>query len=228
MINQATKCKIGDLNELIEESSTYLSSADKSEYPISSLENLKDALTNAIKASKKEPCEETEINKAKKNLNISHINIKNNKRNVFVLPEIDNTYDFNSGFFHSGGIYVQKDINGVKKQLEEKNEKVTATNNILKKVVYAQSDGKTQPKENIVRGGNEENFLNAARGASMTFQNALRWKIEGNELCAKHEVEVLMDWATTTKLVTGETKHALATGLYGYKFAQTAILNEGL
>ena len=33
-----------------------------------------------------------------------------------------------------------------------------------------------------------------------------------------------MNWATTTKLVTGDTNHALATGLYGYEFAQTAEL----
>ena len=150
--------------------------------------------------------------------------MKNNKGNICVLPEIENIYDFNRGFYHPGGIYVQKDFDRIKNQLEEKNEKVTLAYNILKKAAYTQPDAKTYPTENIVRGGNGENYLNAARGGSIAFQNALKWKIEGNELCAKHAIEVLMNWATTTKLVTGDTNHALATGLYGYEFAQTAEL----
>ena len=145
--------------------------------------------------------------------------MKNNKGNICVLPEIENIYDFNRGFYHPGGIYVQKDFDRIKNQLEEKNEKVTLAYNILKKAAYTQSDAQTYPTETIVRGGNVENYLNAARGGSIAFQNALKWKIEGNELCAKHAIEVLMNWATTTKLVTGDTNHALATGLYGYEFA---------
>jgi len=66
--------------------------------------------------------------------------------------------------------------------------------------------------------------MNAAIGSSIAFQNALRWKIEGNELCAKHAVDVLMAWATTTKLVTGDSNHALASGIYVYEFAQAAEL----
>ncbi len=228
MINQiinTKECDPGELNRFIDEVNTYISSADLSEYPISSVENLKDALAYAIKVSQKEPCNEEEINKAKEIFNTAYINMKNNKGNIFIIPNIDNIYDTNRGFYHPGGLYTQKDFDRVKKQLKEKNEKVTLAYDILKNAEYAQPDVKTYPTENIVRGGgNGENYINAARGASIAFQNALRWKIEGNELCAKHAVDVLMAWATTTKLVTGDSNYALASGIYGYEFAQAAEL----
>jgi hypothetical protein len=44
----------------------------------------------------------------------------NNKGNIFVLPEIENIYDINRGFYHPGGIYVQKDFDRIKNQLEKK------------------------------------------------------------------------------------------------------------
>ena len=228
MLNQiinSTECDPGELNRFIEEVNAYFSSVDLSEFPISSVENLKDALAYAIKVSQKEPCDEAEIDKAKTILNTAYINMKNNKGNTFVLPNIDNIYDTNRGFYHPGGLYTQKDFDRVKKQLKEKNEKVTLAYDILKNAEYAQPDAKTYPTENIVRGGgNGENYINAARGASIAFQNALRWKIEGNELCAKHAIDVLMAWATTTKLVTGDSNYALASGIYGYEFAQAAEL----
>ena len=71
--------------------------------------------------------------------------MKNNKGNICVLPEIENIYDFNRGFYHPGGIYVQKDFDRIKNQLEEKNEKVTLAYNILKKAAYTQPDAKTYP-----------------------------------------------------------------------------------
>lgn len=58
----------------------------------------------------------------------------------------------------------------------------------------------------------------------MAYQNALRWKIEDNEACAKAAVRVLMAWANTTTLVTGTSDACLAVGLYGYQFAQAAEL----
>ena len=101
MINQiinAAECDPGELNRFIEEVNTYFSSADLSEYPISSVENLKDALAYAIKVSQKEPCDEAEINKVKTIFNTAYINMKNSKGNIFILPNIDNIYDTNRGF----------------------------------------------------------------------------------------------------------------------------------
>ena len=58
----------------------------------------------------------------------------------------------------------------------------------------------------------------------MAYQNALRWKIEGNTSCAVAGVRILKAWANTCKLVSGDSNWALAAGLYGYEFAQAAEL----
>jgi len=146
------ECNSAELNRFIEEASNYLSSVDLSAYPLSAVENVKDALTYAIRISQKEYCDETEIDKAKTNFNTAFVNMENNKGNIFILPKIDNIYDSNRGFYHPGGLYTQKDFDRVKKQLKEKNEKVTLAYNVLKNAEFAQPDAKTNPTENIVRG----------------------------------------------------------------------------
>lgn len=143
-----------------------------------------------------------------------------------VLPDINNigkAYDTNRGFVHPGGLHTQEDFDRVKSLLAAGNQKVTEAYNVLKNAEYAQAGIATWPVETIVRGGGSgQNYINAARGATMAYQNALRWKIEGNTACAKTAVDVLMAWARVTKYIGGDSNWALAAGLYGYEFAQAA------
>lgn len=134
-------------------------------------------------------------------------------------------YQEERGFRHPGGLHTQADFDRIKAQLAAGNPKVTEAYNILKAAEYAQPSVATWPVETIVRGGGSgENYINAARGATMAYQNALRWKIEGNRLCAAGAVRILMAWANNCKLVSGDSNWALAAGLYGYQFAQAAEL----
>ena len=144
---------------------------------------------------------------------------------TFSVENLTDSYDPDRGFRHPGGLHTQADFDRVKKQLEEKNTKVTQAYNILKSAEYAQSTTATYPVETIVRGGGVgENYMNACRGAAIAYQNALRWQIEGNRACARHAVDVLMQWAKVTKHIGGDSNYALAAGLYGYQFAQAAEL----
>ena len=129
------------------------------------------------------------------------------------------------GFIHPGGLHTQADFDRVKAQLANGNTKVKRAFQKLKTAAYAQPSVQTYPVETIVRGGGKgENYMNAARGAAMAYQNALRWKIEDNQACAKAAVRILMAWANTTKAIGGDSNYALAAGLYGYAFAQAAEL----
>ena len=129
------------------------------------------------------------------------------------------------GFRHPGGLHTQADFDRIKQQLADKNPTVTEAWNKLKAAEYSQSGVQTYPVETIIRGGDSgQNYINAARGATMAYQNALRWKIEGTEANAKAAVRILMAWARTCKLVSGDSNWALAAGLYGYEFAQAAEL----
>ena len=137
----------------------------------------------------------------------------------------DEDYDTDRGFIHPGMLHTEADFARVRKQLADGDTKVTEAYNVLKAAAYAQSSANTYPVETIVRGGGTgENYINAARGATIAYQNALRWRIEGNKNCAKHAVEVLMAWANTCKYISGNSNWALAAGLYGYQFANAAEL----
>ncbi|MCR5820324.1 MAG: alginate lyase family protein [Bacteroidaceae bacterium] len=134
-------------------------------------------------------------------------------------------YNTNRGFIHPGGLHTQADFDRVKAQLAANNTKVKQAYAKLTSAAYSQANVQTYPSEVIVRGGgNGENYINACRGAAMAYQNALRWKIAGTKANAEAAVRILMAWANTTKDVSGDSNYALASGLYGYQFAQAAEL----
>ena len=123
-------------------------------------------------------------------------------------------YDTNRGFVHPGGLHTEADFERVKAQLEAGNTKVKQAWQKLVASEYSQSGVQTYPTEIIVRGGGSgENYMNAARGAAMAYQNALRWKIAGTAANAKAAVRILMAWANTTKGIGGDSNYALAAGL---------------
>ncbi|MBR0275503.1 MAG: alginate lyase family protein [Prevotella sp.] len=128
------------------------------------------------------------------------------------------------GFVHPGGLHTQDDFDRVKAQIAAGNTKVKRAFQILQSASYAQPTVTTSPTETIVRGGSGENYMNAARATTMAYQNALRWKLEGNQQCANAAVRILMAWANKTKAIGGDSNYALAAGLYGYQFAQAAEL----
>ena len=133
-------------------------------------------------------------------------------------------YDTARGFRHPGALHTDEDFERIRKQLANGNSKVREAYNVLVNAAYAQSNCGTAPVETILRGGSVQNYINAARGATIAYQNALRWKIDGSAEHARHAVEVLMAWARTTKGIGGDSNWALAAGIYGYQFANAAEL----
>lgn len=131
----------------------------------------------------------------------------------------------NRGFIHPGALHTQADFDRIKALLDAKNPTVMTAYNKLVANEYSQSTVKTYPTEKIIRGGGSgENYMNAARGAAMAYQNALRWKIKGTKDNADNAVKILNSWARTCKAIGGDTNASLAAGLYGYAFANAAEL----
>ncbi len=144
---------------------------------------------------------------------------------IAVMTVQGSDYDTDRGFRHPGGLHSESDFQRVRQQLADGNATVKAAYQVLCNSAYAKSTTGTTPVETIVRGGGSgENYMHAARGAATAYQNALRWRISGQVAYAKHAVEVLMQWARTTKAIGGDSNYALASGIYGYEFAQAAEL----
>ena len=129
------------------------------------------------------------------------------------------------GFKHPGALHTQEDFDRIKALLLAKDPTIVAAYNRLKANQYSQSGVNTYPVETIVRGGGVgENYMNAARGATMAYQNALRWKISGEKAHAEKAISILNSWASICKAVGGDTNQSLASGIYGYEFANAAEL----
>lgn len=128
------------------------------------------------------------------------------------------------GFVHPGALHTQSDFDRIKQQLANGNEEVTKAYEYLLSSKYSKSNVKTYPVDKIVRGGTKQNYMNAARGAAMAYQNALVWKICGDTAHADRAVSILNQWARRCKAVGGDTNQSLASGLYGYAFANAAEL----
>lgn len=219
-----TQGDLTKLNTTLEEASTIIK-GDISIYTADAVAILSDTYEFIKAKSEKETLSQFMIDEYVEVLKTTIQNVKATEGLVFTDTELMPAYDSNRGFRHPGGLHTNADFERIKAQLAAGNEKVTKAYNILKNAEFAQPTCATWLVETIIRGGGSgQNYINAARGATIAYQNALRWKIEGNEACAKHAVDVLMAWANTCKGIGGDSNFALAGGLYGYEFAQAAEL----
>lgn len=118
------------------------------------------------------------------------------------------------------GLHTAEDFQRIKDKLAAEEEPWVSAYKLLKDSELSQKNTDTWPTELIKRGiSGDENYMNAAKGASIAYQQALRWKIEGDDEYADKAVENLNKWVQTCVGVTGNTNLSLAAGLYGYEFA---------
>lgn len=221
---QAQSLNYTRLMELIAQSEEFLDTCTTNMYPPGQLENLRDAIFMAKNLAAGE-AKTTELSQQRTKLDNALTLARSYYGKTFDMTPTPMVYDPQRGFLHPGGLHTQADFDRIKQQLADGNPTVTAAYNVLKSAAYASPSVVTYPVETIVRGGGVgENYISAARGATMAYQNGLRWKIEGNEACAANAVKILMAWANTCKHVGGDSNYALAAGLYGYQFAQAAEL----
>lgn len=71
-------------------------------------------------------------------------------------------------------------------------------------------------------GTHPENYGKLYRDIAAGYQNALRWKISGDEACANKAVKILDAWGSTLTAIQGTSDRFLAAGIYGYQFANVA------
>ena len=81
-----------------------------------------------------------------------------------------------------------------------------------------------RPVETVIRGGAGENYGPLFTDIHAAYQNALRWRISGEEAHGAAAVRILNAWSAKLKTVTGNADRFLAAGIYGYQFANAAEL----
>ena len=118
------------------------------------------------------------------------------------------------------GLHTEEDFQRIRDKKAAGEEPWVSAYQLLVESQFSQKTADTYPTEWIKRGiSGDENYMNAARGATIVYQQALRWKIEQDDEYAAKAVENLNKWVQTCVGVTGNTNLSLAAGLYGYEFA---------
>lgn len=126
------------------------------------------------------------------------------------------------------GIHTEADFERIRQKLSEGAEPWTTAYEVLKNNSFSHKNTDTYPTEWIKRGiSGDENYANAMRAAAIIYQQALRWKIEGDTEYADKAVENLNKWVRTCVGVTGNSNLSLAAGIYGYEFAIVGELLRG-
>ncbi|GAB3769162.1 RICIN domain-containing protein [Microlunatus parietis] len=95
---------------------------------------------------------------------------------------------------------------------------------------HSQSDWTPQPVEEIVRGNTDkpQNYWLLYHDVHAAYQNALRWQISGSTAHRDAAVRICNAWSETLKSIYWPPSDSrLASGIYGYQFANAGELIRG-
>lgn len=86
---------------------------------------------------------------------------------------------------------------------------------------HASLNWKPRPTEIIYRGKSKdtENYPQLYNDIAAAYACGLRWRISGDKAYADKAVAIMNAWSTTLKKIGGSSDRFLASGVYGYEFA---------
>jgi len=129
---------------------------------------------------------------------------------------------------HPCMLHTAADFQFVKGKVEANAQPWKAGWDMLTASSFASLEYTPNPVVTLIRGGgsreepNPDNYSNAFRDVAAAYQLALRWKITGDNAYAGKAVQILNAWASTCTSINGDSNKWLASGIYGYQFANAA------
>ena len=90
---------------------------------------------------------------------------------------------------------------------------------------HSSFDYTPRPLDVVVRGGDAgkpQNYALLFNDVAAAYACALRWRISGDRRYAEKSIEIMNAWSANLKDIIGGSDVALAAGIYGYEFANTA------
>jgi hypothetical protein len=124
-------------------------------------------------------------------------------------------------------VHAYSELNRAKVQVAAGGQPWLAGWNRLTANAHSASSWKANPQATIIRGGTGQNYTILYNDIHAAYQNALRWWITGNTAHGNAARDILNAWSAKLKTVTGNSDRFLASGIYGYQFANAAELMRG-
>ncbi|CAB3807913.1 alginate lyase family protein [Paraburkholderia caffeinilytica] len=128
-------------------------------------------------------------------------------------------------FVHPGLLHTQHDFDRMRIKVAHGDQPWTAGWQRLVANRHSSLDWRPNPRGVVYRGADghhAENYPDLFNDAAAAYALALRWKISGNDAYAAKAVEILDAWSSTLTEIDGTSDKFLASGIYGYQFANAA------
>jgi len=128
-------------------------------------------------------------------------------------------------FVHPGALHTQADFERMKTKVAQGAQPWLAGWDMLIKNPHASLSWTPHPIDVVYRGkiGNyPQNYSALFNDAAAAYALALRWKVSGDDAYADKAVGILDAWSNTLTKIDGTSDKYLASGLYGYEFANAA------
>jgi hypothetical protein len=131
-------------------------------------------------------------------------------------------------FAHPGMLHTRADLHRMAAEVKAGAEPYAAGFARLTANRHAQSTWTANPQATVYRGsGTPENYATLYHDIHAAYQNALRWHITGITAHADTARDILNAWSAKLTRLDGSADRFLASGLYGYQFANAAELVRG-
>jgi len=127
-------------------------------------------------------------------------------------------------FTHPGMLHNAGDINRAKVRVAAGTDPWLSGWNKLTANSHSQSTWTNRATATIIRGGTGQNYSLLYNDIAAAYQNALRWKVGGTEANAVCAANILNAWSKTLTSIGGNADRFLASGLYGWQFANACEL----
>jgi hypothetical protein len=128
-------------------------------------------------------------------------------------------------FVHPGALHTQADFSRMAAQVAKGAQPWLDGWQVLLKNPHASLSWTPHPAETVYRGKDgthPENYRTLYNDIAAAYALALRWKISGDDAYADKACAILDAWSATLTGIGGNPDKFLASGIYGYEFANAA------
>lgn len=122
------------------------------------------------------------------------------------------------GFKHPGLLHTQEGFNKMRENIDNNVQPNRATWDALWWDGFSNPGWGGRPVEHVFRGG-RDNINQLRIDLNRAYQNALIWKISGDEAHGEAACRIMNGWSSTMKSLGGNADRFLAAGLQGYQMA---------
>ncbi|MBN2164763.1 MAG: RICIN domain-containing protein [Marinilabiliaceae bacterium] len=146
---------------------------------------------------------------------------------LLLLAFIVSVSSFSQAFVHPGILHTQSDFDRMAKKVNAGEEPYLGSYELLVNSSEAQLSWNPRATATIIRGGTGDNVALLYRDVQAAYQHALLWKITGNTNHGNKARDILNSWSAIHTTLTGTADRYLASGIFGYQFANAAEMMRG-